>query len=519
MSKTIVIGLDGAGFDLLDQWLNEDDLPTMARLMNDGAWQKLRSCYPPVTSPAWRCYSTGVNPGKHGVFWWEQFDRKSNSITVPISTSYDAKSIWDYLGAEGFTSAVVNMPTTHPPENINGWMVSGAGFEDKYTSPPDLKEELETEIGYENNLAVPKQSISDDPERITEVNGLINKRFEAAKYIRENNSPDFIHLSIFITNAIQHYVWGGHPLKQMWRCIDRNIGELLEEDDNVIIMSDHGSMKIDTVFHINSWLEQEGYLETKRSMSSMLYSIGVDKESLIAYIEKLGLKGVARSLTPEQLKKLVPGAQGGVGRDSKEDIIDWGESVAFASGQGPIYVLAEGAKKERIKAEIKSKLEEITDPGGTIIARNVFEAPEVYEGPYVDDGPDLVIDQANGVHIPDVVGSSDVFVNSDDWKWESENHRNGIFITHGPDIDDTGKLDSQPTLYDLVPTILHWYGLSVPDNLDGGVIQQIFKNDTIPGTRDVEYSGDNIHKKDHRCQNESDDEMINRLKNLGYLSN
>ena len=519
MSKTIVIGLDGAGFHLLDQWLNEADLPIMAHLMEDGAWQRLRSSYPPVTSPAWRCYSTGVNPGKHGVFWWEQFDRESYSITVPDSSSYNAKSIWDYLGTEGFTSAVVNMPSTYPPESINGRMISGGGFQDEYTSPPELQGKLEAEIGYENDIAVPKQTIRDDPERITEVNDLIDMRFEAAEYIRETYDPDFIHLTLFITNAIQHYVWGGEPLKRMWKCVDRNIGEFLEEDDNVIIMSDHGSMKINTIFHINTWLEREGYLKTKGNMSDVLYSLGIDKERLVAYTEKLGLKGVAQSLAPEKLVKRVPDSQGGVGRDSKEDKIDWEESVAFASGQGPIYILAEGTQRKRITSEIKSKLEEVTAPGGTVVARNVFDASDVYEGPYVDDGPDLVIDQSDGVHIPDVVGSAEVFVDPDNWKWESENHRDGIFIAHGPDIDDIGELDYQPTLYDLVPTILHWYGLNVPVDLDGDIIRQIFKDDSEPATRDTQYSEIDIHKNLHRGQTDADDEMLDRLKNLGYLSN
>lgn len=519
MPKTIVIGLDGAGFHLLDQWLNEKDLPTLTRLMEDGVWQRLRSSYPPVTSPAWRCYSTGVNPGKHGVFWWEQFDRDSRSLTVPDSSSYNAKDVWDYLGAQGFTSAVVNMPTTYPPEEINGWMISGGGFEENYTFPFGLQDELEEQIGYKNNLAVPKRTVKDDPDRIMETNNLIDLRFQAAKYLRETYQPDFLHLSLFITNSIQHYVWGGEATKRMWQCVDRNISELLKKEDNVIIMSDHGSMKIDTVFHINTWLEQEGYLKTTRSTSDALHTLGLNKEALITYTERLGLKDVAKRVAPKKLIEQIPDSQGGVGRDAKEDKIDWEGSVAFASGQGPIYVLAYGPRREQIKSEIQSKLEKVTSPDGTPIARNVYDAAEVYEGPYLDSGPDLVIDQADGVHIPDVIGSPKLFVDPEEWKWESENHRDGIFIAHGPDVADEGKLDSQPTLYDLTPTILHRYGLAIPSDLDGNVIRDLFDSDSEPGSNDVEYADIEIHKDSTKATPEEDEEMLNRLKDLGYLSN
>lgn len=519
MSKVVVIGLDGAGFHLLEPWLNEEDLPTLSRLMDNGAWQRLQSSYPPVTSPAWRCYSTGVNPGKHGVFWWEQFDKETKSINVPDSESYDAKNVWDYLGEGGFTSAVVNMPTTHPPSDINGWMVSGGGFEDNYTSPPEIQRELEENIGYENNLLVPKRVLKDEPEKVKEVNELIDLKFEAAEYLRETYQPDFLHLSLFVTNSIQHYVWGGEATKRMWKCVDRNIDEFVQKDDNVIIMSDHGSMKIDTVFHINTWLEREGYLITSKSASDTFHSLGIDRETLIKYMEILGIKDVAQAVTPSWLVQQIPDAQGGVGREQKERKIDWEKSVAFASGQGPIYVLATGSRREEIKSDIQSKLSGLTSPDDKTVIRDVFDASELYEGPYVKEGPDLVIDQADGVHIPDVIGSPHLFVDPEDWKWESENHYHGIFVANGPDIGDVGELNSMPSLYDLTPTILHWYDLEVPKDLDGDALTEIFKDGSDPASREVRHSDVDVHRGTIHTYSEEDDEMVERLQDLGYLSN
>jgi predicted AlkP superfamily phosphohydrolase/phosphomutase len=517
MPDVTVLGLDGAGFHLLDRWLDDGTLPNLQRLMDQGSWQKLRSSLPPVTSPAWRCYSTGVNPGKHGVFWWEQLDRESRAITVPDSTSYDANNVWDYLGDDGYTSAVVNMPTTYPPEEINGWMVSGGGFTTGYTYPSDLQTELERELDYENHISVPKRTLEGSPEKITETNELIRSRFAAAEYIREEYDPDFLHLSLFLTNSIQHFSWGGEATKRMWECVDQQLGEFLQEDDNVVLMSDHGSNEIETVFNINSWFEQEGYLVTHGSRRGVLASLGINRQRGMEVAEKLRIKRLASEVIPESVLHRIPDSEGGVTKDEKATLIDWDRSRAVASGQGPIYVLAD-SNRDRVTDEIKSKLERVKAPNGKPVVRNVHRASEVYEGPYLEDGPNLVIEQADGVHIPGKMGVSSVFLDPADWKWESENHHDGMFVAHGPDIESQGQLPTKPTLYDLAPTILHWFGVPVPRGLDGDVLTDLFRADSDVAGREVEYSDVRINREHTDDEGGGNEEMEQRLRDLGYLS-
>lgn len=515
MAKTIVIGLDGAGLHLLEPWIDDGTLPTLSKLMDGGAWQKLKSTYPPVTCPAWRCYSTGVNPGKLGVFWWEEFERDSNSLTVPDSESFRAKSIWDYLGNSDFTSATINLPTTHPPEKLNGWMVSGIGFDEDYTYPANLQEELEESIEYENDIDFPRHKLAEDPKYVRQVNEIVDRRFEAAEYLREEYDPDFLHLTVFVTNAVQHYSWGGKATRLMWENVDENINELVSEDDNVIIMSDHGSNEIQTIFNINSWLEENGYLKTKKSSSDVIYSLGFNKQDLIKHAETLGIRNILSKITPEAVVDKLPESQGGVGRELKEDKIIWEETEAVASGQGPIYVLD---KDGEVKDEIIEDLRGLKSPGGNPVFNNVFDASEVYQGPYADEGPDIVIDQADGVHIPDVVGSPETFVSPEDWKWESENHRDGLFIAHGPDVVSSGKLEAQPSIYDIAPTILHWYGRPIPEKMDGEVISEIFKESSGVGGRSITYNDEPIEKEQQEANKEESEEMVDRLRDLGYLS-
>jgi predicted AlkP superfamily phosphohydrolase/phosphomutase len=73
-SKVVVIGLDGATFDLLDPWLSAGELPNLKGLMDRGVWGPLTSVYPIISPVAWTCAATGVNPGKHGIYGFERPD-------------------------------------------------------------------------------------------------------------------------------------------------------------------------------------------------------------------------------------------------------------------------------------------------------------------------------------------------------------------------------------------------------------------------------------------------------------
>jgi hypothetical protein len=70
VTSTFVLGIDGGSWRILDAY----DLPAFGRLTESGVSGTLRSTYPPITFPAWKCLSTGKNPGKLGVFGFSNFD-------------------------------------------------------------------------------------------------------------------------------------------------------------------------------------------------------------------------------------------------------------------------------------------------------------------------------------------------------------------------------------------------------------------------------------------------------------
>jgi predicted AlkP superfamily phosphohydrolase/phosphomutase len=66
--KLIILGFDGADAKLTEQWMNEGKLPNLARLRSQGSFSPLRPTIPSQTPVSWSTFSTGLNPGRHGVF-------------------------------------------------------------------------------------------------------------------------------------------------------------------------------------------------------------------------------------------------------------------------------------------------------------------------------------------------------------------------------------------------------------------------------------------------------------------
>ena len=76
-NRLLVLGLDGATFDVIRPLMEQGRLPNFAEMMRDGCWATLRSTVPPESAVAWPSFMTGVNPGKHGVYYFTA--RKKNS--------------------------------------------------------------------------------------------------------------------------------------------------------------------------------------------------------------------------------------------------------------------------------------------------------------------------------------------------------------------------------------------------------------------------------------------------------
>ncbi|MCX6785456.1 MAG: alkaline phosphatase family protein [Candidatus Komeilibacteria bacterium] len=467
MPKVIVIGLDGGSWNYIQKWIDEGKLPAFKKFQQMGVWGILESQLPPVTSPNWKCFSTGLNPAKLGVFWWENVDVKNRKIYVPNARSFTGKEIFDYLSEAGFRVGVINMPTIYPPHKINGIMVSGGpdAMEEGFTYPAALENLLKSKFNYHvlpHNISFMGQGKT---EVIEEIYRLIKVRFQAAEFLLEQGNFDFFMVAVYLINVLQHYHWGDEVVFKAWQIIDQGIGRLLEKypTSAFYFMSDHGTNEIKIKFNISTWLEQRGYLKLKTSAKpSVLGKFGISKGRVTKLLTSLGLKDFVKKAVPKNLQQMLPDDVGHINFAGKAETIDWDNSQVIASGQGPLYLLN---KDEAFKEKLIKELEAL-EHNGLKIVKKVYQKAEVYSGEFFNQAPDLIVDQAQNTHFSGSLGSKSVFEAPAHWK--GENERKGLFLAYKQGLKP-GKLDTG--ILNLAPTILNEFGIAKPEQMDGAVIK------------------------------------------------
>ena len=103
--KVLIVGLDGATFDLIKPWVASGDLPTFASLLKQGSYGALRTVLPPLTAPAWSSMVTGTNPGKHGLVDFWARDLPGYGFRLLNASSRARPTLWDAASQAAFSAS------------------------------------------------------------------------------------------------------------------------------------------------------------------------------------------------------------------------------------------------------------------------------------------------------------------------------------------------------------------------------------------------------------------------------
>src|SRR6267378_1836152 len=95
--KVIVLGFDGVDARYTEQWMNEGKLPNLAKLRAQGTFRPLRPTIPAQTPVSWSTFSTGIDPGRTGIF---DFLRRNPKTYLPVFAAFDETEEPFLLGAK-----------------------------------------------------------------------------------------------------------------------------------------------------------------------------------------------------------------------------------------------------------------------------------------------------------------------------------------------------------------------------------------------------------------------------------
>jgi predicted AlkP superfamily phosphohydrolase/phosphomutase len=272
------------------------------------------------------------------------------------------------------------------------------------------------------------------------------------------------------TDRIQHMFWHyleeNHPannghgiahaehrkaIEEIYKHDDAFVGEVMarmKPGDVLMVLSDHGFNSFQRGVNLNGWLLEEGFLKLKDGADgSAEWLKDVDWSRTKAY--SLGLTGMFLNLE---------------GRE--------------ANG-----IVKPGAEARAVKKEIISRMRGLKDEArGVVGIQEVFDTAAIYEGPYQENAPDLIIGYANGYRISwdCATGMVSGPVFEDNVKAWSGDHCVDPRLVPGVLFCNYAVGAENPSLVDIAPSVLTMFGIAPPKHMEG---KPLFTRETFQASR------------------------------------
>jgi predicted AlkP superfamily phosphohydrolase/phosphomutase len=273
------------------------------------------------------------------------------------------------------------------------------------------------------------------------------------------------------TDRVQHMMWRfmdpkhpmydgalaaqfGDSIERVYRRADQFVGEVLEHIEPgtvVLIVSDHGFHSWRKAVNLNTWLVQQGYMAVRGQ--------------------------------PPGEKKLDDLFTGGQFWEN----VDWSRTRAYAMGIGQIYfnlrgregqgIVNPGAEAAELARELTARLLTLTDPDdGAPIVRAVYKRDDIYSGEYLANAPELQVGMEEGYRVSwqTTLGGSPqgiVYPNMKKWSGDHGGYdpvtTPGVLISNRPIARRGASGGNDLSIMDIAPTVLRYFGLPIPGDIDG----------------------------------------------------
>ena len=284
--KVAVIGLDGVPFSLLEQLFDTGLMPNLADIAKHGAFMRMTTSLPAVSSVAWTSFMTGKNPGEHGIFGFTELKSSEIALRLPSFDDIRRPAIWRVC--DRANSIVVNLPFTYPARPLRGCLISGfvAPIFERAVYPESLIDWLKSR-NYRTDVDTVKARL--DPESlINDLFDTMNTHEEVMFALMSQQHWDLFIGVITGTDRLHHFFFDAfsdpsHPRRRdcldYYMRIDRFFGrlrEMLGAGTKLIVLSDHGFTNLKTSVQLNYVLKALGYLRFARSDPQSIDDVHAD---------------------------------------------------------------------------------------------------------------------------------------------------------------------------------------------------------------------------------------------------
>lgn len=547
-ARVLVVGLDGATWDLADRFVDEGQMPVLAGLLRQSLRAPLNSTTPPMTLPSWCSMLTGCNPGRHGIFDFVMKEEGGFGLELANATHRGVPTLHRVLSDRGARVASLAVPTTWPPDPVNGVVISGfdspvsTGIDGSFVHPAGLHNSLQRRFGDLRFADFQESHIGPGwhDDALSALLREIPRKEDIARYLLGQERWDLFMVLFGESDTVSHHFWMFHDehsprhpkkveprlrnaIRSIYSRLDLALGRLIEaaRPDLLLICSDHGFGGAGVhVLHLNRFLESAGLLRYQRQVRVEGLRAGS------AWFDRAKAAAVAHvpaHLQGRLFRALPAGWLGRAEGESRYADLDKAATRAFSDEMNyaaTIHLQGEPGARAALAAELEARLPTWEVDGQRVVTA-VHRREALYEGPFVGRSPDLVLELAlregySYTLLPSArAAAGQTFrvldpqehVGGKGLGMNGSHRQHGVMLLQGSGVP-AGTCAAG--MADLAPTILAWMGEDVPAHMDGRVLPALglsvgrSRSEAATGPRHVASAAERGALQD-------------RLERLGYL--
>ncbi len=322
MHKTVVLNVVGLTPALLGE-----HTPALTAFAARGKQVSIEAAFPAVTCTAQATYFTGVTPSRHGIVgngWYFadeceiKFWRQSNQLV-------QAPKIWDmareidpsftcanYFNWYNMYSSADFSVTPRPM-----YPADGRKLPDIYTQPPELRTELQRELG-----TFPLFDFWGPRTSIRSSRWIAESALHTDKC--HNPTLSLIYLP-HLDYDLQRLGPGDRRIAQSLREIDAVCADLIthfvQRSSRILVLSEYGITPVSCPVHINRVLRQQGFLTVRDELGRELLDAGASRAFAVADHQVAHVYVNDRSALP-QIRRLLeetPGIESVLDAEGKQE--------------------------------------------------------------------------------------------------------------------------------------------------------------------------------------------------------